>query len=75
MTVASSPALEGALGLDVQANRAIALNLQAGYRRDEPRYRMAFSGAPDRSGTVHLSEVCIRGGVKFLLGRVNGGAR
>jgi hypothetical protein len=74
MTIASGVALEGALGLDVQANRAIALNLQAGYRRDEPRYRIAFSGEPDRSGTMHLSEVCIRGGVKFLLGRVDGGA-
>ena len=75
MKVTSGLALEGALGLDVQANRAIALNLQAGYRRDEPRYRIVFSGEPARSGTLHLSEVCIRGGVKFLLGRVDGGAR
>jgi hypothetical protein len=75
MKVTSSPALEGALGLDVQANRMIALNLQGGYRRDEPRYRIRFSGEPERAGTLHLSEVCIRGGVKFLLGRVGGGAR
>ena len=75
MKVSSGPALEGALGLDVQANRGIALNLQAGYRRDEPRYRIAVSGEPERSGTLHLSEVCIRGGVKFLLGRVGGNVR
>ena len=75
MKLTSGVALEAALGLDVQANRAIALNLQAGYRRDEPRYRMTVSGEPDRSGTLHLSGVCIRGGVKFLLGRVDGGAR
>jgi hypothetical protein len=75
MKVTSGPALEGALGLDVQANRGIALNLQAGYRRDEPRYRIAVSGEPDRSGTLHLSEACIRGCAKFLLGRVDGGRR
>lgn len=75
MKVTSGLALEGALGLDVQANRMIALNLQGGYRRDEPRYRITVSGEPERSGTIHLSEVCIRGGVKFLLGRVDGGAR
>lgn len=71
MKVTSSLALEGALGLDVQANRGIALNLQGGYRRDEPSYRITVSGEPDRSGTIHLSEICIRGGVKFLLGRVD----
>ena len=75
MKVTSGLALEGAIGLDVQANRVIALNLQGGYRRDEPRYRITVSGEPERSGTLHLSEVCIRGGVKFLLGRVGGGAR
>ena len=75
MAITSGPALEAALGLDVQANRAIALNLQAGYRCDEPRYRMTVSGEPDRSGTMHLSEVCVRGGLKFLLGAVDGGGR
>jgi hypothetical protein len=55
----------------VQANRGIALNLQGGYRRDEPRYRITVSGEPERSGRLHLSEVCIRGGLKFLLGKVD----
>lgn len=75
MRLDSSPSLEAALGLDVQANRALALNLQAGWRRDEPRYRMAIGGEADRAGTLRLSGVCVRGGFKFLLGRVNGDAR
>lgn len=75
MKVNSGVALEAALGLDVQANRAIALNLQAGYRRDEPHYRISISGEPDRPGTLHFSEVCIRGGVKFMIGEVERGAR
>ena len=75
LMINSGLSLEAALGLDVQANRATALNLQAGWRRDEPHYRMTISGEPARSGTLRLSGVCIRGGLKFLLGRIDGGGR
>jgi len=67
LSVRSSPALEAALGLDVQANRYISINLQAGWRADSPRYRMSVAAEPDRTGTLRLSGVCVRGGIKFFL--------
>lgn len=67
MSVRSSPAFESALGLDVQANRFLSINLQAGWRVDSPRYRMSVAAEPDRTGTLRLSGVCVCGGVKFLV--------
>ena len=67
MSVRSSPAFESALGLDVQGNRYISINLQAGWRADSPRYRMSVAAEPDRTGRLRLSGLCVRGGVKFFV--------